>query len=278
LVFLDIPMLLYTLLFFGLYAATGAIAGLLAGLLGVGGGLIIVPLLTAIFEAQGLHSAAIIHLALGTSLASIVFTSLSSTRAHHSRKAVDFGLVKRLTPGILVGTFLGGVLAATLSTAWLKGVFAVFLFTVAVQMFSGARPHPTRTLPGTLGLTAVGLAIGGVSGLVGIGGGSLSVPFMVFCNVEMRRTIGTSAAIGFPIAIAGACSYVINGLVASTGVPYTLGYLHLPALAGVALLSVLTAPLGARLTATLPPARIKRGFACLLAVMAIKMLWGVLTK
>jgi uncharacterized membrane protein YfcA len=268
-------MLLHSLLFFGLYAITGAVAGLLAGLLGVGGGLIIVPVLSSVFEAQGLPKDVIIHLALGTSLGSIVFTSLSSTRAHRSHGSVDFGIVKGITPGILLGTFLGGVLAASLSTLWLKGVFAIFLFVVSVQMFSGVKPRPTRTLPGMFGLTAVGLGIGGVSGLVGIGGGSLSVPFLIFCNVELRRTIGTSAAIGFPIAVAGALSYVINGIASSTHVPYTLGYLHLPALAGVALFSILTAPLGARLTTTLPPSRIKRGFAVMLAVVAVKMLWGV---
>ena len=259
-----------------MYAATGALAGVLAGLLGVGGGLVIVPALSSVFEAQGLPKESIIHLALGTSLASIVFTSLSSTRAHHLRGSVDFSLVRRITPGILIGTFLGGAAAATLSTPWLKAVFAIFLITVVVQLFSGIRPRPTRTLPGAWGLTSVGLAIGGVSGLVGIGGGSLSVPFMIFCNVEVRRTIGTSAAIGFPIAVSGTLSYIINGFGVTPHVPYTLGYLHLPALAGVALFSVLTAPLGAKLGTLLPPTRIKRAFACMLAVVALKMLWSVI--
>jgi uncharacterized membrane protein YfcA len=267
-------MLQESLPFFGLYAATGALAGILAGLLGVGGGVILVPILSMLFEAQGFSPNTTIHLALGTSLGCIVFTSLSSTRAHHRRNAVDFALAKRITPGIVIGTFLGGVLAAALSTVWLKGVFAVFIAGVAIQLLSGARPHASRTLPRVPGLTAVGCGIGALSGLVGIGGGSLTVPFLVFCNVEMRRAIGTSAAIGFPIAVAGTFSYVLNGLRASTDVPFTLGYLHVPALVGIALLSVATAPLGAKLTSILPPAKLKRAFACLLCVIAVKMLFG----
>jgi uncharacterized protein len=262
--------------YLGLYALTGAVVGVLAGMLGVGGGLIVVPALAFLFEAQGLPRGVTVHLAIGTSLATIVFTSLSSMRAHHQRGTVGWGIVGRLTPGIVIGTYLGGMVAAHMGTAVLKMVFTVFLFAVAVQMLSGARPRPTRTLPGWLGSTAVGLVIGGVSSLVGIGGGSMSVPFMTFCNVEARRAIGTSAAIGFPIAVAGVATYVINGQSASTGVPYALGYVHLPALFGVALLSMLTAPLGAHLTSVMDPNRVKRGFACLLLVMSVKMAWGVL--
>jgi uncharacterized protein len=264
------------LLYWGLYAVTGVVVGILAGLLGVGGGLIIVPALTVLFEAQGFPSEATLHLALGTSLGTILFTSLSSARAHHQHQAVDWGIVVRITPGILLGTYLGGVAVARMRTSVLKAVFAVFLLLVAAQMLSGARPRPTRKLPKAPGTAAVGVLIGGVSGLVGIGGGSMSVPFMVWCNVEMRRAIGTSAAIGFPIAAAGAASYVVNGWAVSTGVPHALGYVHLPALAGVALFSVLTAPLGARLASTLDPARVKRIFAGLLLVLGVRMLWGAL--
>jgi uncharacterized membrane protein YfcA len=264
------------LLYIALYGLTGIVTGVLAGLLGVGGGLIIVPALSYLFELQGLPAQATIHLALGTSLGTIVFTSISSARAHHLRGSVDWGIVLQITPGILLGTFLGGLLAAKMVTASLKAVFAVFLLAVAVQMISGAKPRPTRGLPRTLGSTAAGLVIGAVSGLVGIGGGSMSVPFMVWCNVEMRRAVGTSAAIGFPIAVSGAVSYTYSGLRASTGVALAFGYLHLPALASVALCSMLTAPLGAHLASTIEPARIKRVFACLLLVMSAKMLWGVL--
>jgi uncharacterized membrane protein YfcA len=266
------------LLYFGLYGLTGIVAGVLAGLLGVGGGVIIVPALTYIFEAQGYPPGVTVHLALGTSLATILFTSMSSTRAHHRQGNVQWGIVARLTPAILVGTYVGGILAAHLATAVLKAIFAVFLGLVATQLLWGAQPRPTRTLPKNLGASGVGLLIGGVSSLVGIGGGSMSVPFMLWCNVKVRRAIGTSAAIGFPIAAAGAASYVANGLSVHTGVPHSLGYVHLPALAGVAVMSVLAAPLGARLTSILDPTRVKRGFALLLVVMGVKMAWEVLEK
>jgi uncharacterized protein len=258
-----------------LYALTGAVTGILAGLLGVGGGLIIVPALSYLFDLQGYPAQATLHLALGTSLGTIIFTSLSSAGAHHRRGSVDWSIVRRITPGILLGTFLGGIVAAKMATGSLKALFAVFLLAVAAQMISDKKPRPTRLPPKLLGSTAVGTLIGGISGLVGIGGGSMSVPFMVWCNVEMRRAVGTSAAIGFPIAVSGAFSYMVNGLHASTEIPMTLGYLHLPALAGVAIGSVLTAPFGARLASTLRPTRIKRVFACLLIVMSAKLLWSV---
>jgi uncharacterized membrane protein YfcA len=244
----------------------------------VGGGIVLVPALAVLFEAQGIAPEATLHLALGTSLGTIVFTSLSSTRAHQRRKTVDWSIVKAITPGIVLGTFLGGFVAARLSTSYLKTFFAVFLLAVSVQLFTGARPHAARTLPKSWGLSGVGLAIGGLSGLVGIGGGSMSVPFMLFCNVDTRRAIGTSAAIGFPIALAGSLSYLVNGLSASTGVPYTLGYLHLPALVCVAALSMTTAPLGAKLATMLEPTRLKRGFSVFLMLMAARMLWTALAR
>jgi uncharacterized membrane protein YfcA len=259
-----------------LYVLTGTVSGVLAGLLGVGGGVIIVPALSYLFALQGCPPQVTQHLALGTSLGTIIFTSMSSARAHHRRGTVEWGLMLRLTPGILAGTFLGGLVAARMATGSLKAVFAVFLLAVAAQMLSGKKPRPTRAPPKTFGSTLVGSLIGCISGLVGIGGGSMSVPFMVWCNVEMRRAVGTSAAIGFPIAVSGALSYMVSGLHASVEVPLTLGYLHLPALVGVALASVFTAPLGARLASTLPPTRIKRVFACLLIVMSGKLLWSVL--
>jgi uncharacterized membrane protein YfcA len=254
-----------------LYLALGAFAGLLAGLLGVGGGLVIVPVLTFIFTAQHLPAEHILHLALGTSLASIMFTSLSSLRAHHGRGAVDWQVVRRISPGIMVGTFAGSWVAAQLSTRFLKGFFVLFLYYVALQMLLNIRPQPHRQLPGCLTMFGVGGLIGGVSSLVGIGGGSMSVPFLVWCNSPMRTAIGTSAAIGFPIALAGAIGYLINGL-AVTLPPYSLGFVYLPALAGVALASICTAPLGARLAHSLPIGGLKKIFALLLLAMGTKML------
>jgi uncharacterized membrane protein YfcA len=230
-----------------------------------------VPILTFIFTAQGLPAEHILHLALGTSLASIMFTSVSSLRAHHARGAVDWLVVRRITPGILAGTFFGSWVAAQLSTRFLKGFFVVFLYYVALQMLLNIRPKPHRQLPGRLALFGVGGAIGGVSSLVGIGGGSMSVPFLVWCNVTMHNAIGTSAAIGFPIALAGAAGYLINGLPVALP-PHSLGYIYLPALTGVAAASIVTAPLGARLAHSLPIAGLKKIFALLLIVMGTKML------
>jgi uncharacterized membrane protein YfcA len=255
-----------------LYLATGAFAGVLAGLLGVGGGLIIVPLLTFVFTSQHLPPSYILHLALGTSLASIIFTSVSSLRAHHARGAVHWPVVRNISIGIMTGTLLGSWVAAHLSTQFLKGFFIVFVYYVALQMLLNIRPKPSRTLPGGGGMFGVGNVIGGVSSLVGIGGGSLSVPFLTWCNLPMHHAVGTSAAIGFPIAVAGAVGYVLNGLNVATLPEWTLGFVYLPALAGVSMASILTAPLGAKLAHSLPVPKLKKAFACLLIVMGTKML------
>lgn len=257
-----------------MYAALGACAGMVAGLLGVGGGLIIVPVLTFLFTAQHFPPAFILHLAIGTSLASILFTSISSFRAHHGRGAVNWRVFRRLTPGILVGTLLGSWIAAHLSTRFLRGFFVLFLYYVALQMLLNVRPIPSRRLPGAGGMFGAGSVIGGISGLVGIGGGSMTVPFLVWCNVAMHDAIGTSAAVGFPIALAGAFGYVVNGLAVRALPPLSLGFVFLPALAGISLASVLTAPLGARLAHSLPVSRLKKFFAVLLLVMGTKMLMG----
>lgn len=257
------------------YLAVGAVAGLFAGLFGVGGGIVIVPALTFLFTAQHLPAPFILHLALGTSLATIMFTSISSLRAHHSKEAVDWQIFRRITPGILAGTLLGTWVAAQLSSRFLKGFFVTFLYYVAIQMLLNRRPTPSRQLPGTRGMLYVGALIGGISSLVGIGGGSMSVPFLVWCNVSMRNAIGTSAAIGFPIALAGALGYVANGLAAEDLPPLTLGFVYLPALIGISVSSILTAPLGAKLAHALPVPRLKKIFALFLLTLATKMLLGL---
>jgi len=171
----------------------------------------------------------------------------------------------------MVGTFCGSWVAAQLSTDFLKVTFVIFQYYVAAQMLLDIKPKPHRQLPGVLAMSAVGTLIGGVSSLVGIGGGSMSVPFMAWCNVAMHTAIGTSAAIGFPIALAGAAGYVVNGWTAQLP-PHTLGFIYLPALMGVSLASVLTAPLGARMAHALPIAMLKKVFALLLLVMGTKLL------
>jgi len=258
--------------FWLLYLATGLFAGFLAGLLGVGGGLVIVPALVFIFAAQSFPAEHLMHIALGTSLASIMFTSVSSLRAHHAHGAVEWRVVRGISPGIVAGTLLGTLLAAQLSTFFLKAFFIVFLYYVAAQMLLNIKPKPSRQLPGAVGLFAAGGVIGGVSSLVGIGGGTLSVPFMTWCNLKMHQAIGTSAAIGFPIAAAGAVGFLLNGLAASGLPQYSWGFIYLPALAGLVFASVLTAPFGARLAHRLPVAKLKKIFAALLLVLGTRML------
>jgi uncharacterized membrane protein YfcA len=255
-----------------IYLGVGAVAGVLAGLLGIGGGLVIVPMLVFCFTWQAIPNESIMHIALGTSMASIIFTSVSSFMAHHRRGAVYWTVVRRIVPGILVGTFLGTIVAARLSTGFLKGFFSLFLYYVAVQMLWDKKPKPSRGLPGNAGMFGVGNVIGVVSSLVGIGGGTLSVPFMVWCNIPVHHAIGTSAAIGFPIAIAGTLGYIINGWNVVNLPPYSVGYIYLPALVGLVGASVLTAPLGVKLAHSLPVARLKRVFAVLLLVVATRML------
>jgi uncharacterized protein len=258
------------------YLALGACAGVLAGLLGVGGGLIIVPALMVLFAAQGLPEPLILRLALGTSLASIMFTSLSSLKSHHAKGGVDWSIFRRITPGILIGTFLGAWLAALLSTQFLKLFFIVFLYYVALRMLLDRKPEPARQLPGKIGMFCIGGLIGGISSLVGIGGGSMSVPFMVWCNVSLRNAIGTSAAIGFPIALAGAVGYMVTGLSSSHLPPSCLGYIYLPALFGISVTSIPAAPVGARLAHTLPVTGLRKTFALLLIVMGTRMLTGLI--
>ncbi|MFO7594958.1 MAG: sulfite exporter TauE/SafE family protein [Desulfocurvibacter africanus] len=258
------------------YLGVGAGAGILAGLLGVGGGVVIVPALVFAFTGLGYPAEHIMHLALGTSLASIMFTSISSFRAHHKRGAVLWNVVKAITPGIIVGTYAGTYVASMLSTGFLKGFFVAFLYWVSIQMLLNIKPKPKRALPGTPGMFAAGSTIGVVSSLVGIGGGSLSVPFMTLCNIPMHTAVGTSAAIGFPIAVAGAVGYLVNGLSAQGLPPMSIGYISMPALIGVAGMSVLTAPLGAKLAHALPVDKLKKIFALLLIITATRMLVSLL--
>jgi len=258
---------------FAAYGGLGLVVGFVAGLLGVGGGLIIVPVLIMLLHTHGQAVGMEPQLALGTSLATILFTSLSSVRAHHRRGAVEWPLVRRIAPGIVFGTLAGAALAARMPATVLKIFFVVFLFYAAIQMWLDFKPAPHRGLPGRMGTSLAGGVIGVVSSWVGIGGGTLSVPFMLWHNVPLHRAIATSAAIGFPIAFAGAAGYVLGGSTAS-GLPAgSLGFVYLPALAGIVLGSVLTAPLGARTAHRLPVRPLKRVFALLLFTLALRMVW-----
>jgi len=257
------------------YVGLGLVTGFVAGLLGVGGGLVIVPVLIMQLQAHGLGAGMEMQIALGTSLAVIVFTSLSSVRAHHRHGAVDWPLVRRIAGGALFGTFVGALLAARVPGQALKIFLVIFLFYAAIQMWLDFRPAPHRGLPGRARSALAGGVIGAMSSWVGIGGGTLSVPFMLWHGVPLHRAIATSAAIGFPIALAGAAGYVVGGLSVAGRPAGSFGFLYLPALAGIVIGSVLTAPLGARTAHRLPVYRLKRIFALLLFALALRMAWMI---
>ena len=258
------------------YAGLGALVGLLAGLFGIGGGGVMVPVLTMLFVAQGFPPEHLVHMALATSMAAIVPTALASLRAHHSHGAVLWPVVMRMTPGILLGTFAATFLASLIAAKPLAIFFALFMSFVALQLFLDRKPKPSRQLPGTVGLSAAGVGIGGISALVAIGGGSLTVPFLAWCNVAVPVAIGTSAAAGLPVALAGALGYLINGW-QTPGLPaYTLGFIYWPAVISIAALSLVTAPLGARLAHRLPVKILKKLFGVLSLLLALQMLRTVI--
>lgn len=258
------------------YLLLGMFVGFFAGLLGIGGGLVMVPVLSFIFSAQHFPPERILHLALGTTMASIIFTSASSMRTHHAHGAVNWQVVKFITPGIILGTLGGATMAGMLSSRVLSIIVVVFIYYAATQMLLEIKPKPSRTLPGRWGMLGAGGIIGMVSSFVAIGGGLLTVPFLSICNVRLQHAIGTSAAVGFPIAVAGAIGYIVNGMAQSQPLPaYSLGYVHIPAVGWVALASMLTAPLGAKATHIMPTATLKTIFVVLLYLLGTKMLIGL---
>ncbi|MDQ3185378.1 MAG: sulfite exporter TauE/SafE family protein [Pseudomonadota bacterium] len=258
------------------YLLLGVVVGFFAGLLGIGGGLIMVPVLAFIFSAQHFPPDRILHLALGTTMAAIIFTSASSLRTHHVHGAVNWQVVKTITPGIIVGTLGGATLVSTLSSEFLSIIFVAFIYYAATQMLLKIKPKPSRKLPGKVGMFGAGSVIGAVSSFVAIGGGLLTVPFLSICNVRLQHAIGTAAAVGFPIAVAGAIGYIVNGLAQSQPLPaYSLGYVYLPALGWVVLASILTAPLGAKTTHAVQTATLRKIFVVLLYLLGTKMLVGL---
>lgn len=257
-----------------IYLLLGAFAGVIAGLLGVGGGLVIVPVLVYLFTQQGMAPSYMVHMAVGTSLATIVFTSISSVRAHHKRGAVHWSIFWRLTPGLVIGALIGAVLADWMPAQILRRCFAVFEWLVAWQMLAGFKPKPGRTVFGAPGLVLSGGVIGVVSSIVGIGGGTMTVPLLVWSNVVMREAVATSSACGLPIAIAGATGFALTGLGVTTNVANSIGYLYLPAFTGIVVASVLFAPLGARLAHYLPSDVLKRVFAIVLILLGFYMFFS----
>lgn len=264
------------------YALLGGVAGLLAGLLGIGGGLVIVPGLWWLFQEAGLPVARLTQLAVGTSLASIVFTAAISAAGHHRRGAVHWSAALRLAPGLVLGAVLGAILADQLSSAELRRFFAAFTLLVAWQLLVGL-PAPLRSrllrgrdesgmcMPQGTGLAAAGMVMGMVSALVGIGGGTLVTPFLLWCGLGLRRAIATSAACGLPIAVAGAGAYLVTGWSEAALPGGSSGYLYWPALLVLVPASMAAAPLGVHLAHRLPLPWLRRGFALVLLAVGLSL-------
>ena len=256
------------------YLGLGVFAGLLGGRLGVGGGIVVVPALIWIFKQEGVQADVLTHLAIGTSLAAIIFTSLSAIRAQQKRGAIDWAVVRMLVPATLIGGLVSGYLAGFIPAATLKMIFSIFLLAVSLQLLAKWQPASHWTLPGPKALWGVGLGIGSLSAMMGIGGGTISVPFLHACNVDMKRAIAISTTLGFPIALFGAAGFVLSGW-HHAGLPaWSFGYVDLPALLAVGATSMAVAPLGVRLAHHLPVARLKRAFGMLLLVVALQMLFS----
>lgn len=259
------------------FLALGLVVGFMAGLLGIGGGGIMVPVLTSIFLAKGVPVEQVVHMALGTSMASIVITSFASMRAHHKKGAVMWNVVKVMAGGVIIGTFAATFLATYMKSVQLAIFFAIFMAYVSIQMAIDKKPKPSRELSSSASLFSVGSLIGIVSALVSIGGGSLTVPYLVWQNVDLKKAIATSAAIGFPLSIAGTVGYIVNGMMhSSSGSEMMLGFVYLPGVVLISIVSYFTAPLGAKMAHTLPVGKLKKIFALLLMTLSIKMLTSVI--
>lgn len=255
-------------------AALGLGTGFLAGLLGIGGGMLMVPFVTFIMTQRGLPADLAVKMAIATSMATIMFTSISSVRAHHRRGAVRWDIARRLAPGIVLGSAIASLgVFSVVKGSTLAIFFGLFVSFSATQMFLDRKPTPGRQMPGTLGQLGAGSVIGFMSGLVGAGGGFVSVPFMTWCNVAIHNAVATSAALGFPIAVANVLGYVISGQSVQDLPQLSMGYVWLPALLVIAVCSVLTAPLGAKAAHKLPVKKLKRIFAMTLYALAAYMLW-----
>lgn len=266
--FLDLLLVLF---------AIGCITGVLSGLLGIGGGLLIVPVLLWVLHHQGFPEVHLMHIALGTSMATIIVTSVASAHAHHLRHNVRWDIVRQMAPAILLGAWSGAWLASSLNTELLKVLFILFALYVGTQFLFGTKT-PARQAPITpLSQRLVGGLIGAFSNLVGIGGGTFTVPFLIYSGVDTRLAVGTSAAIGFPIAIAGTAGFITAGWAQAPHLMHCLGYIYYPGVIGLTLGTMLTVRFGAHLTQKLPVATIKKIFGLLLYGLAIKMAASLLS-
>jgi uncharacterized membrane protein YfcA len=261
------------ILFFLAYVVLGAVSGVMAGLLGIGGGLIIVPALLYLFSVQGVAEAVAMHTAIGTSLAAVTATAIASARAHHRRGTVEWKVWRKLAPGLIVGPIAGAYVANLLEAGTLRVFFAIFEILVAAYIAIDKKPEP-RQFPGILVAGLISAGIGVVCALVGIGGGIMVVPFLVWAGLPIKNAISTSAASGLPIALAGAVAFAVLGADAEALPAGSSGFLYWPAFAGIALTSVLTAPVGARLAHAMSPKKLRHVFGVFLAALGLLMLFG----
>jgi len=255
------------------YLMVGSIAGLISGLFGLGGGAVIVPLLIFTFLARGMPAEITTHLAIGTSLATIAFTALSSIYTHHQKQAIRWDLVKTLVPGILLGAVLGGLLAISLGGVLLQFLFGGFLIIVALQLLIYQPKVGARSLPNNLGMGASGGFIGAVSALFGIGGGTLTVPLLTFFGIKIHQAVGTAAACGLPIALAATLAYstaTIDGVSMPQG---SIGFVFLPALLGIIVASLPCARLGALLAHRVNAQKLRKGFAWVTMGLGLRFIW-----
>jgi uncharacterized protein len=258
----------------------GAVAGFLGGLLGIGGGIVIVPALIFAFDHGGIsatqsgNGVATTLIAVGTSLGSIVFTSAAAARAQIRAGMVDWAIVRRFTVALVLGSYAAGFVAALLSQSLLRGLIGAFLAFVSIVMSTNWRPAPHRVLPGATGTVGIAGFAGLVSGIAGIGGGNVIVPTLVYYNVPVHRATATASTLGFPIAIAGSLGYIHRGFATTSLDDGLLGYVYLPALIAIVCTTVLFAPLGVRVAHRLSPAPLRRIFGLLLLVVAMRMCWS----
>jgi uncharacterized membrane protein YfcA len=255
------------------FLVLGAIVGFLAGLLGLGGGMTMVPLLTFVFTREGFAPEHVVHMAIATATATILFTSVASIREHQRHRAILWPVVGGLAPGVVVGSLAGPQIVGGMSTPILSAFFGLFVAVAATNILLDRKPKPARELPGRGGLVAVGGGIGLIASMVGAGGAFMTVPFMTACNVPMRNCVATSAALGLPVALAGTIGFIVAGL-ARTGMPsYTIGYVYVPALLAIVAASMVSAPFGARAAHRWPVTRLKHAFASVLYALGAYMLW-----
>ncbi len=255
-----------------IFLVLGTVAGLTAGLFGVGGGLVIVPTLLLVFTSRGVDQSIVMHLAVGTSLATIIVTSLSSMYAHNKHKAIQWGLFLMLTPGIVIGAWLGAATADLLSSVWLQRVFALFAMLVALHLVLDMDFGKHNDLPGRVGMTLAGTVIGMISSIVGIGGGSMTVPYLHWNGVGIRNAVATSSACGLPIALAGTIGFIVAGWDEGALPDGSSGYVYWSAMPWIVIATFIFAPVGASLAHSLPTKILRRLFAMLMLVVGVKLM------